>query len=76
MEHGTAEDKINEIADVCDEIDFHYSILDGPQILIPGYARVYYDDQPGVEPGLVAEYEDGDADPIEADEVIQELRRI
>ena len=76
MEHGTAENEIARIAEVCDEINFHYSILEGPQILVPGYGRIYYDDQPGVEPGLVAEYEDGDADPIEANEVIQELRRI
>ena len=75
MEHGTAEDEINRIAEVCDEINFHYSIV-GNVLIIPGYGRVYYDDQPGVEPGLVAEYEDGDADPVETDEVIQELRRI
>ena len=69
------EDQIKKIADACQDLDLDYEIDGDDQITIPGYGRVYYDDQPGVEPGLVAEY-DGLGDPVETDEVIEELQSI
>lgn len=72
-----AADAIDAIVAELDALGFDYTVGDeGMMVRIPGYGRVYWDDQPGVEPGLVAEGLDGSGDPVELDEVLEELRSV
>ena len=67
-------DEIKKIAKECNELGISFELDRHDCIKIDGHFKVYWDNQTGVEPGLVAEWEDGWADPVEIDEVINELR--
>lgn len=68
-------DEMEKVIETLEGLGLEYKERhDGEQVVINGYGRVYYDDQPGVEPGLVVEGLDGDGQPIEVDEAVAELR--
>ena len=68
-------DEIKKISEECNELGISYELDRHDCIKLPGrIQKVYWDAQPGVEPGLCAEWEDGFVDPIEIDEIISELR--
>ena len=65
--------QIKTIAKECEALGIKYELDRQDCIKFPGGLKVYWDNQAGVEPGLVAEWADGWADPVEIDEVISEL---
>lgn len=69
---------LEAIANAAHEIGLDYSIEEDGAVNIPGYGLVFWDDQNGVEPGLVVRSCADDCDyPAEgAQEVIDELRSI